>query len=142
MANLGFAHMLRSDWENAKTNLQRAIELDETLPEPHNNLAMVLTKLGDERGAVQALLKTASSPVAFNNMGVLYLQDGKLDRARQFFEQALKLEPRYDVAQNNLKTVEAMMPPPAIIALPSFEINVADSQCRMPTARDSTCVPS
>jgi tetratricopeptide (TPR) repeat protein len=121
LANLGFAHMLHSDWENAKINLQRAIELDEALPEPHNNLAMVLTKLGDEKGAILELLKTATSPIAFNNMGVLYMQEGKFDRARQFFEQALRLEPRYELAQSNLKTIEALMPPPTIVALPSFE---------------------
>ena len=121
MANLGFAYMLASDWENARVSLERAVDLDETLPEPHNNLALVLMKLGDEKGAIQELLKAATSPVAFNNMGVLYLQEGKFDRARQFFEQALKLEPRYEVAQNNLKAIEAMTPPLAMITLPSFQ---------------------
>ena len=121
MANLGFAYMLVSDWENARISLERSVDLDATLPEPHNNLAMVLMKLGDEKGAIQKLLKAATSPVAFNNMGVLYLQEGKFDRARQFFEQALKLEPGYEVAQNNLKLIEAVTPPSTFFTLPSFE---------------------
>jgi len=43
LANLGYAYLLLSDWEKARTSLTRAIELDRTLPEPHNNLAIVLT---------------------------------------------------------------------------------------------------
>jgi hypothetical protein len=111
---------------------------------------MVLTKLGDEKGALQELLKTAPSPVAFNNMGVLYSQEGKFDRARQFFEQALKLEPRYDVAQNNLRAIEALMPPSAIIALPSFEVHapIPNVECPppepapVPTVETDTTAPS
>jgi len=113
VANLGYAYILVSDWENAKTNLEKAITLDESLPEPHNNLAVVLMKLGDDKAALSELQKTAPVHVAFNNMGVLYLQEQKLARAQELFEEALQLAPKYDVAQRNLGTVQALMPPSA-----------------------------
>lgn len=111
LGNLGYAYILVSDWENAKTNLEKAITLDGSLPEPHNNLAVVLMKLGDDKAALSELQKTAPAHVAFNNMGVLYLQEQKLARAQDFFEEALQLAPKYDIAQRNLSSVQALMPP-------------------------------
>jgi Flp pilus assembly protein TadD len=111
LANLGYAYILVSDWENAKTNLEKALTLDGTLPEPHNNLAVVLMKLGDDKAALSELQKTAPAHVAFNNMGVLYLQEQKLARAQELFEEALQLAPKYEVAQRNLSTLQALMPP-------------------------------
>jgi len=125
LANLGYAYILVSDWDKAKASLKRAMEVDSTLPEPHNNLAIVLTKLGDEKGALAELLKTAKGAVAFNNMGVLYLQEKNLDRAQMFFEEALRLDPQYEIAQRNLTAVQSAAPPPAVINLPSFEIHSA-----------------
>jgi tetratricopeptide (TPR) repeat protein len=123
LANLGYAYLLLSDWEKAKANLTKAIELDRTLPEPHNNLAVVLTKLGDEKGALSELMKTAKAPVAFNNMGVLYLKEKNIDQAQTFFEEALRLDPQYETAQRNLSAVQAATPPSAIIHLPSFRVH-------------------
>jgi tetratricopeptide (TPR) repeat protein len=125
LANLGYAYILVSEWDKAKASLKRAIEVDSTLPEPHNNLAMVLTRLGDEKGALAELLKTAKGAVAFNNMGVLYLQEKNLDRAQMFFEEALRLDPQYEIAQRNLTALQLAAPPPAVINLPSFGIHSA-----------------
>ena len=124
LANLGYAYILVSDWEKAKARLKGAIELDSTLPEPHNNLAVVLTKLGDEKGALSELLKTAKAPVAFNNMGVLYLNDAHLERAQMFFEEALRLDPQYEIAQRNLTAVQAAIPP-SVVHVPSFGIQTS-----------------
>jgi tetratricopeptide (TPR) repeat protein len=112
-----------SDWEKARTSLTRAIELDRTLPEPHNNLAMVLMKLGDEKGALSELLKTAKAPVAFNNMGVLYLKEKNFEQAQAFFKEAVSLDPQYEIANRNLSAVQAAIPPAAIIHLPSFGVH-------------------
>lgn len=109
LADLGYAYILVSDWEKAKTNLEKAIALDGTLPEPHNNLAVVLMKLGDDKAALSELQKTAPAHVAFNNMGVLYLHEQKLDRAQELFEEALQLAPKYEIAQRNLSSVQALM---------------------------------
>jgi tetratricopeptide (TPR) repeat protein len=111
LANLGYSYILVSDWEKAKTILENAIALDGTLPEAHNNLAVVLMNLGDDKAALSELQKAAPAHVALNNMGVLYLQKEKLARARELFEEALQLAPKYDVAQRNLTAVQALLPP-------------------------------
>jgi tetratricopeptide (TPR) repeat protein len=115
LANLGYAYILVSDWQKAKTNLERAIALDATLPEAHNNLAVVLMRLGDDKAALSELLKTAQAHVAFNNMGVLYMQESNLDQAEQFFQEALRLEPSYEIAERNLKMVQTVLPIAAAI---------------------------
>lgn len=128
LANLGYSYLLLSDWENARANLKKAIELDNTLPEPHNNLAIVLTKLGDEKGAFSELLRTAKAPVAFNNMGVLYLKEKNFDQAQAYFQEAVRLDPQYEIAERNLRAVQAATPPPpAIIHLPSFAVHSSNA---------------
>ena len=82
LSNLGYAYMLASEWGKARTSLEKAIDLDDGLAEAHNNLAIVLSKLGDENGALRELSKTGTPAVAFNNMGVLYLEAEKTERAR------------------------------------------------------------
>jgi Flp pilus assembly protein TadD len=114
LSNLGYSYILAGDWETARTTLEKAVELDDAMAEAHNNLAIVLTKLGDEEGALRQLSKTGKPPVAMNNMGVLYLQEHKLDRARYFFKEAVRLEPTYEIGRQNLHAVELQMPPAAI----------------------------
>jgi tetratricopeptide (TPR) repeat protein len=120
LANIGFAHMLRSEWESARTSLEEATRVDDTLEEAHNNLAIVLSKNGDNAGALAHLLRTGRPAVAFNNMGVLCLQEEKLRDAQHYFEEALRLEPNYERARRNLTALETRLPPPGIIDLPAF----------------------
>jgi tetratricopeptide (TPR) repeat protein len=118
LANLGFAYILLSDWGNARTTLEKSIALDSTISEAHNNLALVLIKLGDEKAALMHLSKTAEPFVALNNLGVLYWREDKIERARELFEAALDLAPQYEVAQRNLHAVQALIPPPPITPIP------------------------
>jgi tetratricopeptide (TPR) repeat protein len=114
LANLGYVYILLSDWENARTALEKSIELDSAIPEAHNNLAVVLTKLGDEKGALLHLSTTAEPFVALNNMGVLYWREQKIERAREFFEAALDVAPDYEIAQRNLQALQTLMAPPPL----------------------------
>jgi len=118
LANIGYAHMLTSEWEPARTNLEAAVALDDSLEQAHNNLAVVLSKTGDSTGALAHLLKTGRPAVAFNNMGVLYLNANDLRSAQHYFEEALRLEPAYETARINLEAIQELMPPPSIIDLP------------------------
>ena len=120
LANIGYAHMLQSEWESARASLEEATQLDDSLEQAHNNLAIVLSKTGDESGALAHLLRTGRPAVAFNNMGVLYLQAQKLGDAQQYFEKALRLEPDYEVARRNLTAMETVLPAPPILQLPAY----------------------
>jgi tetratricopeptide (TPR) repeat protein len=130
IANLGFAYTLEANWEQARIHLERAVALDDTMPEPHNNLALVLFQSGDRDGALAHLMKVGRPAAAFNNLGVLYLQVHKVENARRSFEEALRLEPAYETAQRNLQSIGPPSPPPSIVHLPSFgapqEVRVPD----------------
>ena len=120
LVNLGYAHMLKSEWEDARPALEEAVALDNSSQEAHNNLAIVLSKAGDDTGALAHLLKTGRPAVAFNNMGVLYLQENKVREAQHYFREALRLEADYEVARRNLDgLLQGPAPPPAILYLPA-----------------------
>jgi tetratricopeptide (TPR) repeat protein len=120
LANLGYSYMLRSEWQEAKLNLEKAIELDSTLQEAHNNLAIVLARSGDSAAALQQLMTTSRPAVALNNMGVLYLQEKKLRQAEDSFRESLRLEPNYELAERNLQALQPSNGPPSIIRLAAF----------------------
>jgi tetratricopeptide (TPR) repeat protein len=120
LANVGYARMLTSEWDQARVSLEEAIAIDDTLEVAHNNLAVVLSKIGDDTGALSHLLKTGRPAVAFNNMGVLYLQTNDLENAQHYFEEALRLEPDYELARRNLDALQALLPPLPVIDLPAL----------------------
>jgi len=58
---------------------------------------------------VRALDHDPSNPVANNNMGILYLQQGRAKDAIAFFKKALKTDKNYDVAHRNMGAVYLQM---------------------------------
>ena len=58
------------------------------------------------REAVEAFQEgSAKDPVLRNKIGIAYHQQMQLDTARKYYEQAVKLRPKYSEAVNNLGTV-------------------------------------
>jgi tetratricopeptide (TPR) repeat protein len=58
------------------------------------------------RDAIDAYTQgSKDSPVLWNKTGIAWHQLGQLDRARAYYEHAMKLNPRYSEAQNNIGTV-------------------------------------
>lgn len=118
LANLGYAHMLTGEWTEAKLNLEEAVALSGNLEEAHNNLALVLSELGDDAGALAHLLKAARPAAAYNNMGVIYQQKKRFDSAQRCFEAALQLEPAYETARRNMDALRGSLPASAAADVP------------------------
>jgi Flp pilus assembly protein TadD len=75
------------------------------LPEPHNNLGVILAAKGDLQGAraafEMALRTNPAYTVAYENLGDIWMQ-----LARQSYRQALRLEPQRGSASRKLEQLE------------------------------------
>src|SRR5262249_36783042 len=120
LANAGYALMLRGDLGRARTNLERALVRDGSLAEAHNHLGIVLAKLGEPDGALQQFLGANEPPAAFNNLGVVYLEQKQWREARDAFQRALALDPEYRKAQVNLADATSHLPLPTVIEISSL----------------------
>jgi tetratricopeptide (TPR) repeat protein len=120
VANAGYAFMLRGELGRARTCLEKAINLDGSLVEARNNLGIVLAKLGDSDGALRQFLAVNEPPAAFNNLGVVYLEQKKWRDARDAFQRAVALDPEYRNARANLAETSLHLPLPAVIDISSL----------------------
>jgi tetratricopeptide (TPR) repeat protein len=120
LANAGYALMLRGDLGRARTCLEQALIRDGSLAEAHNHLGIVLAKLGEPDGALQQFLGANEPPAAFNNLGVVYLEQKKWREARDAFQRALALDPEYRKAQVNLADATSHLPLPTVIEISSL----------------------
>lgn len=78
LSNLGMIYIMKKDYQNALTLLQKAVTLDPRIPQAHNNLGVVLLELG------------------------------RVAEARKAFETALKLKPDYESPKKNLQRLEKL----------------------------------
>ncbi len=108
--NLGVSYYLNEKYGKARDAFVTAIEKGEDGSRVYNNLAVTLAKLGKYRAAYKALKKAGSDATAQNNIGYLYLLDGKNKEAVLAFEKAIELNPAfYAKAHENLKAAKAAL---------------------------------
>ncbi len=74
---------------------------------------------GNEPDKALSVLKRLSTqipddPVIYNNMGFIFWRQGRSAKARENFQQALRLDPRYMEARHNLRVVETLQEAPSI----------------------------
>jgi tetratricopeptide (TPR) repeat protein len=118
-ANLGFALMLMRNWTEAKASLQQALSMDSQLTQARNNLGIVLANLGDYDGALAQMQQVGGTAAAYNNLGVILLIYLKQpSAAAEAFEEALRYDPNYEKARQNLTAALALMPPSTVVQLP------------------------
>jgi Tfp pilus assembly protein PilF len=96
----------RKDYIAAAHEYEQALDLDSYLPAARYNLGNDLLRSGEYRTA--ARMFTRSLPLyptdvwALNNRGVTRLKLDQRDKACRDFEAALRLDPSFDQARNNL----------------------------------------
>lgn len=110
------------DVEKALRHFEAALSLNPDLFETLYNWSRLQQKLGNARrdpaflnraldGYLRVLLKNPSHVLAHNNLGLLYLQQNRLEEARREFETALKLDPNCAPALANLEMMNGRAPP-------------------------------
>jgi Flp pilus assembly protein TadD len=89
--------------------LKKAIEIRPLWPVPHNNLAGLYLVQGRKKEAVQnyraAIKADPENPAAYLALGVLYEKDKEFQNAIKIYEQALKENPDFWFAANNLASL-------------------------------------
>ena len=121
LSNAGYVFLKRGDLIQARVFLERAIGADDSLVEAHNNLGIVLARMGESNQALSEFLAVNEPAAAFNNLGVVYMDQKRWAEAKDVFRRALLLDPGYKKAQTNLAEAEAHVPRPVIIDLPRFK---------------------
>ncbi|MBU8909640.1 MAG: tetratricopeptide repeat protein, partial [Desulfobacterales bacterium] len=102
--NLGVSFYMSGRYKEAVDSFYQALKSKFINNRVYNNLGRVLLKLELYDKAFEAFKKGGSEAVAYNNIGVGYLDSGKIDKAAQCFTKAIELSPQfYVLANENLK---------------------------------------
>ncbi len=88
------ARMRRQDWAGAQKDLERALEIDPTLPGLHSLYGVVLDEVMDKRARAQYEKELEINPNDFAanfHLGAYELHDGQLEKAEAFLKRALEI---------------------------------------------------
>ena len=103
---LGWALRRLERWADARSSLEKALELGGDNPDTRNELAICLMELGDYPGARRqletALRQDVENIKIISNLGVLALNTGNKQEAAGFFRTVLELEPEDPLARQYL----------------------------------------
>ena len=112
---LGWTYHFQGKIEEAIAECKLAIELDPDFGNPYNDIGAYLIGLGRYDEAIpwldRAITAKRYDPRHFPyfNLGRAYLGKGMINRARELFEQALAIEPRYTLARQSLASLRRMV---------------------------------
>ncbi len=108
--NLGMAYYLDKQYENAVRAFQQALKGGTNNKKIANNLGLALTKLGHYDLAYDAYTRGMDPAMAFNNLGVAFMEEKQYARASRCFEKALEAQPTfYEKAKENLSLSNRML---------------------------------
>ncbi|MGA2692007.1 MAG: tetratricopeptide repeat protein, partial [Opitutaceae bacterium] len=93
---------------------EEALRIDPNVAWVHLALALQLSAIpGRDADAIShaeaALRLHPDYPEAYNCLGIVYAQEGRLDAARENWERALQIKPDYETARENLAMLERML---------------------------------
>jgi len=100
-------------WKSSFTLWSHVLEQLPTRAKPYKRLGNVARDAGQRDLAIfyyrEALLRDPKEPSALNDLGELYLNQGKMKEAGELFQRALKSDPNYPDAYNNMGIIYAEM---------------------------------
>jgi len=107
---MGAAKFVAKEFAGARTDIERAVQLNPKLPEAQSYLGLVLLATGDTTGAERAfraeLNLDANDFNANLQLGGLLRQDHKYDEARALLDRALRIRPGDYGARYQLSNVD------------------------------------
>ncbi len=110
-AHLSLATSLQATEQDPTEHIMKAIRLDPSYGPARYHYGSLLLKKGNTQKALQEFLiamnRGIDTPELHNNLGVIYAQQGQIDKARSEFNTALRMRPSYEVARQNLEKLQA-----------------------------------
>ncbi len=112
---LGWTYHFQGKIEEAIAECKLAIEVDPDFGNPYNDIGAYLIGLKRYDEAIpwldRAITAKRYDPRHFPyfNLGRAYLAKGMINRARESFEHALEIEPRYTLAAQSLASLRRMV---------------------------------
>jgi Tfp pilus assembly protein PilF len=112
---LGWTYHFQGKVEDAIAECKRAIEVDPEFGNPYNDIGSYLIGLGRLDEAIPWLERATQAPrydprhYPYFNLGRVYFAKGMINRAREYFQEALRLEPRYTLARQAVENLRRMV---------------------------------
>jgi Flp pilus assembly protein TadD len=107
--NLGFCLFLRGKTREAVPVLQQAVQKQPSNRRARTNLGFALAAAGDLPRAAREFELGGTPAEARNNLGYAYERQGRLAQAFDLYVEAVRIEPRSEVARANLEHVARSM---------------------------------
>jgi Tfp pilus assembly protein PilF len=112
---LGWTYHFQGKVDEAIAECKRAIAVDPEFGNPYNDIGAYLIALGRFDEAIPWLESAAKAPrydprhYAYFNLGRVYAAKGMLQRAREYFNESLRIEPRYMLARQAVESLRRMV---------------------------------
>jgi Tfp pilus assembly protein PilF len=112
---LGWTYHFQGKIEDAIAECKKAIEVDPEFGNPYNDIGSYLIQMRRYDEAIpwleQAILAPRYEPRHFPhfNLGRAYLAKGMLSRARECFNESLRIEPNYVLARQAVENLRRMV---------------------------------
>jgi tetratricopeptide (TPR) repeat protein len=112
---LGWTYHFQGRIEDAIAECKRAIEVDPDFGNPYNDIGAYLIDLRRYDEAIPWLERATKAPryeprhYPHFNLGRAYFSKGMINRARQCFQEALRIEPEYTLARQAVENIRRMV---------------------------------
>lgn len=101
--NRGYSRYLSGNLTDAKQDFLAAVDIDAGYERAWRNLGLVLAREGNYDRALSAMMLGIERHVALNDIGYVAMLDGNYQVAQSYFEEAIRVSPRYyPTARDNL----------------------------------------
>ncbi|MEZ7892056.1 MAG: tetratricopeptide repeat protein [Candidatus Wallbacteria bacterium] len=103
---IGHINYINNNYQQAKSNYEKAIQADPSYAEAHYHLGVLYDKSNlSEKASGEYLNAIKLNPkhiMAYNNLGFGLMNNLKLDEAAKYLEEAIKLDPNFTFSLYNL----------------------------------------
>lgn len=112
---LGWTYHFQGKIEEAIAECKRAIEVDPDFGNPYNDIGAYLIDLKRYDEAIAWLERAIEAPryeprhYPYFNLGRVYYSKGMINRAREYFQKALNIEPEYTLARQAVENIRRMV---------------------------------